>query len=265
MSGPLTKEQRRAAKAARAQLCQRRRGQLPAVVDVACVIHGRGYDWMYVERLYNMVTRHMPVPIRFHVWTEHDRSVPPHMIKHCLDEWPGVAGPKQSWWYKMQMFDPRHHAGDLLYFDLDVVIVADLSWIVQELTDSFWILRDFRYLQNPRVCAVNSSLMWWNVTGYQQVWTEFSQRPIQDVMRSYHGDQDFINSAVAPTRRKLFDQQRVQSWRWQAHEGGWDFRARRPRTPGTGTQLHDAVSVLVFHGRPKPHQIQDPVIMQHWQ
>jgi hypothetical protein len=37
----------------------------------------------YVERLYNMVSRHMPVPMRFHVWTEHDRSVPPHMIKHC--------------------------------------------------------------------------------------------------------------------------------------------------------------------------------------
>lgn len=262
----IAKEEKRAAKAARAAQRERSRGQLPDTVNVGCVIHSRGYDWCYVERLYNMVTRNMPVPIRFHVWTEHDRSVPPHMIKHCLHEWPGVSGPRKSWWYKMQMFDPQYHAGDLLYFDLDVVITGDLSWIVQETTDRFWILRDFRYLQNSRVQHnVNSSIMWWNVPRWQSVWDEFSRRNITDVVRTYHGDQDLINALVPAHQRQFFEDRRVQSWRWQAHDGGWDFRTRRPRAPGTGTVIQDGVSVLVFHGRPKPHQTNDLLVHTHWQ
>lgn len=258
---PLTKEQKREAKAAR----QRRSGELPRVVDVGCVIHGRVYDWCYVERLYNMVKRNLPTDMRFHVWTEHDRSVPPHMIKHCLEEWPGIVGPKQSWWYKLQMFDPQHHAGDLLYFDLDVVIVRDLSWIVQELTDKFWCLRDFRFLQNSRLQHnINSSIMWWNVPAWQSVWQEFTQRPALEWIRIYHGDQDLINASVPPARRQFFDQTRVASWRWQAHDGGWDFDRRCPRSPGTGTVLENGVSVLVFHGKPKPHQIDDAIVAQYW-
>jgi hypothetical protein len=50
------------------------------------------------------------------------------MVKHILDDW-GISGPKRSWWYKMQLFNPAHFAGNLLYFDLDVVIANQLNWI----------------------------------------------------------------------------------------------------------------------------------------
>ena len=56
-------------------------------VDCACVIHGKAYDWRYVERLYNMLSRNLDREVRMHVYTEHDRSVPPHMVKHILDDW----------------------------------------------------------------------------------------------------------------------------------------------------------------------------------
>lgn len=259
----LTKEQKRALKAQRQ--VQRTRGQMPAVVDVACVLHGRAYDWCYVERLYNMIHRHLPAAVRFHVWTEHDRSVPPHMIKHVLEEWPGVTGPKKSWWYKLQMFDPKHHAGDLLYFDLDTIIVGDISWIVQESTEQLWILRDFRYLQNPRmIYNVNSSVMWWNTNDMSYVWREFEKRGVTDVVKTYHGDQDLINALVPPHRRQFLDQDRVASWRWQIFDGGWDFRSRRSRAPGTGVSVNDQVSVVVLHGNPKPHQIDNDWVRAHW-
>lgn len=259
----MNKQERIAAKLSRSH--SRPRGQLPKMVDVGCVLHGKGYDWTYVERLYNMITRHLPVPITFHVWTEHDRSVPAHMVKHCLQEWPGISGPKKSWWYKMQMFDPQHHDGDLLYFDLDTVIVSDLSWIVQETTDKFWILQDFRYLQNPRLTHnVNSSVMWWNVPTWQSVWNEFSNRNLNEVVRCYHGDQDLINALIPPHRRQFLDTHRVCSWRWQANDGGWDFKTRRPRSPGMGCVIDKSVSVLVFHGKPKPHQVTDTFVVTNW-
>ena len=115
-------------------------------IDCACVIHGSGYDWQYVERLYNMLCRNLSTEVRMHVYTEHDRSVPPHMAKHTLEDW-GISGPKRSWWYKMQLFNPAHFAGNMLYLDLDVVIANNLDWIPAHSTDYLWTIRDFRYLQ----------------------------------------------------------------------------------------------------------------------
>lgn len=107
--------------------------------------------------------------------------------------------------------------------------------------------------------------MWWNVPNWQVVWDQFARSNINDVIRRYHGDQDLINVLVEPPQRQFFDSTRIQSWRWQAHDGGWDFRTRKPRTPGLGTCIDDTVSVLVFHGRPKPHQVTDSAIIEIWQ
>lgn len=233
-------------------------------VHVGCVIHGKSYDWIYVERLRNMVSRNLSVPVTMHVWTEHDRSVSPCYVKHCLEEWPGISGPKQSWWYKMQMFDAKHFDGDLLYFDLDVVICNDLNWVLQYDTERFWTLRDFRYLQHDTHNRMNSSMMWWNVPRHQQVWEKFMHMTPSSAQQRYHGDQDFLQEAIDAQQRRFFPDGQIQSWRWSAWDGGMDFRTRRHRAPGTGTQINPGVSVLVFHGRPKPHEIRDPIIQQFW-
>ena len=163
------------------------------------------------------------------------------------------------------MFDPNHYPGDLLYFDLDTVIVANIDWLTEWPTDYVWTIRDFRWLQRPTHDGMNSSVMWWNVAHFSWVWTELLKQGVQALSTRFHGDQDFLNAVLGPSRRRYLPDNRIQSWRWQAHDGGWDWRARRPRTPGTGTHIDQDVSVLVFHGRPKPHQITDPVIQTHWQ
>lgn len=233
-------------------------------IDVACVIHSDGYSWEYVERLYNSVCRNLSLPVQFHVYTEHDRSVPPHMIKHCLEEWPGVKGPKKSWWYKMQLFNAQHHPGDLMYLDLDVVIVNDLSWIVQQPANYLWTLRDFRYLQKGSHSGMNSSLMWWNVAEFDWVWQKFNTAGRQDIIKRYHGDQDYINVIVDHTRKRFYPEQHAASYRWQAHDGGMNWHTRKQKSPGAGTQFAGDTSLLIFHGRPKPHEVDDPVVHRHW-
>lgn len=233
-------------------------------LDVACVLHGSGYDWIYVERLRNMVIRNINIPVTMHIWTEPQRSVPAHYVRHDLEEWPGIQGPKKSWWYKMQMFDPRHFCGDLLYFDLDVVICDDISGLVQGDTQRFWTVRDFRYLQNPNYNRMNSSIMWWNTQRWSQIWDQFQRLSPREAMQRYRGDQDFLEEAIDRDRRRYYPDTLLQSWRWSALDGGRDFRARRYRSPGAGTQIQPGVSVLIFHGKPKPHEIQDPVIRDLW-
>ena len=232
-------------------------------IDCACVIHGSGYDWTYVERLYNMLSRQLSADIRFHVYTEHDRSVPPHMIKHCLEDWPGVSGPKKSWWYKMQLFNPEHHTGNLLYLDLDVVVINTLDWVLQCDPEYFWTIRDFRYLQHT-CSSMNSSMMWWNVGKYAWVWDKFDRESKDTVIRRYPGDQDYLNATITQEHKRFWLDQHFQSWRWQCQEGGYDFARRKPKLPGTTAVVDPNASVLVFHGKPKPHEVKDPIVVAHW-
>lgn len=233
-------------------------------IDCACVIHSDKYDWQYVEKLYNMLCRRSKREIRFHVYTEHDRSVPPHMIKHCLEDWPGVSGPKKSWWYKLHLFNPEHHAGPLLYFDLDCVIVRDIDWIADLATDKFWCLKDFRYLQSPFIKKINSSIMWWNTTEFEHVWTSFNQTNINDTIRRFHGDQDYIETMINNNSRRYFNEKYFQSYRWEVADGGMDFRTKQPLRPGSGANISGECVAIVFHGDPKPDKVKDPQILQLW-
>ena len=104
----------------------------------ACVIHGTVYGWHYVDRLYNMLSRNSSEPISLHVYTEANRPVPSHMVKHVLTPMPVRKG----WWYKMQIFDPAHFQGNLLYFDLDTVIAGNLDWIQDCDPANFWCVKE---------------------------------------------------------------------------------------------------------------------------
>lgn len=257
-----SKEAHRAAKAAGTYKPIKRSEQTP--VDCACVIHGHAYDWTYVDTLYNMLSRNISSGIRLHVYTETERAVPSHMIKHCLDDWPEVSRPKKAWWYKMQLFNTQHHAGTLLYFDLDTVITGNLDWIQSLNTRYFWTINDFRYLWKPGFQGINSSMMWWDTRNYSHVWNEFVSHNLQALTRKYHGDQDYLTAVLDRRYLKFFDHASVQSWRWQALDGGMNFAKRRHNLPNTGTTIDPATSVLIFHGSPKPHEIQDPAIKNIW-
>jgi hypothetical protein len=56
----------------------------------------------------------------------------------------------------------------------------------------------------------------------------------------------------------------MQSWRWQCLDGGYNFQTRRYQAPGQGTKIGQNTSVLIFHGKPKPQDITDPVVLDHW-
>jgi len=235
----------------------------PGRIDCACVIHGNGYDWQYVERLYNMLCRNLHKEVCLHVYTEHDRSVPPHMVKHILEDW-GISGPKRSWWYKMQLFNPAHFAGNMLYFDLDVVIADSIDWIPENPTDYLWTIRDFRYLQRRDTVTMNSSAMWFNVDRFAWIWHKFSQADFKTTIKSYPGDQDYLGAVLDVNQRRFFDDFRFESFRWQCLDGGYDFAKRKHLKPNSGVKIQPSTSVVVFHGNPKPAQVLDPVIQQLW-
>lgn len=234
------------------------------IMDCACLIHNIGYDWIYVQRLYDMLCSNSHRKIRLHVYTEPERTVPAPMIKHDLTDWPGVGGRKRSWWYKMQIFNPQHHRGPLLYFDLDVVLTKNIDWIYDQDTSYFWTVHDFRHLWRTSWNGMNSSVMFWDTGAWANVWEGFQAADLGELMKRYQGDQDYLNQVISPEKRRFLDSKKIKSWRWQIKDGGLNVRTQTYARPGTGSSIDRDTCVIVFHGDPKPHQINDPLIEKFW-
>ena len=122
-----------------------------------------------------------------------------------------------------------------------------------------------RFLDGIPTESITGELMWFNVNKFGWVWDKFSQADFLKTIKSYPGDQDYLNAVLDVNQRRFFDDAHFESFRWQCLDGGYDFFKRRHLQPGKGVVIQPDTSVVVFHGSPKPHESTDPLIKQLWQ
>ena len=106
--------------------------------------------------------------------------------------------------------------------------------------------------------------MWFNVEQHSHVYHNFNPEDVRNNKRIWHGDQDYIHQRIPEEQRRYLDHNRIHSWRWQAHDGGYNFKTKKYHNQGAGTCIDGDVSVLVFHGKPKPHEVEDATIERLW-
>ncbi|KKN42772.1 hypothetical protein LCGC14_0709820 [marine sediment metagenome] len=210
-------------------------------VTVVCVLRsGKDFKPAHVRQLYDGLVRWWPfrtMPFRFEVLSdvrEADNDVPlvtPIPLKH---NWPG-------WWSKLELFRPDlDYLGDILYFDLDTVVVGDLTDIV--LVNQLTMLDDF---YNPGM--LGSGLMYLPMDVRHVVWDKWIRDPRTPMMR-VRGDQEFIGGAFGYDRPR----------RWQRLLPGQVISYKADiREPKEKTMPQDA-RVVCFHGRPRPWQVTLP-------
>ena len=126
------------------------------------------------------------------------------------------------------------------------------------------IFYDDRYLQKSTYQTINSSVMWFNVSEFSYVWDQFLKDGVDKVTKQFQGDQDYITKAVDVNKRRHFDDRCFESYRWQCVDGGYDFQYRKHKALNTGVRIAPETSVVVFHGKPKPHEVSDPQIVKLW-
>jgi hypothetical protein len=193
---------------------------------ICCVRTGKKYGDEYVQRLHDGVRRHLPESAK------DTRFV-------CFTNEP-VAGVEceplpvdlPKWWSKLGLYAL---AKPLLYFDLDIVILGSLQPVLE------W--DGFGTIKNPWLKGYNSSVI--KLTGNEfHVWERF----VPGVMSAMRGDQDWLNVAMpdAPT----FPVEWFPSWK--VHRC-----FAMPEPPPK------AIAVIT-HGSPKPHQIADGWLRDHW-
>jgi hypothetical protein len=204
---------------------------MAAGLTVACVYKpGGGFTDEYVYRLREGVAKHCHVPHRFVVLTN-EKFEDFETIRFTRN----VPG----WWNKLQLFAKDQFVGQVAYFDLDTMIVGDITDIVTA-PQEFAMLRDF-YGKD----RVASGMMVWNASDdWSAIYETFSAARIPEYSKTAEkwGDQAWIGNCLQDAPALLQDQfpGRIVSYKVEMKAQG---------------KMPKGASVVAFHGRPRPHQI----------
>lgn len=140
----------------------------------------------------------------------------------------------QGWWSKLELFAPEHDdLGDVLYFDLDTMIVNDLTDVVRPPVDREVpvLLSDFY-----RMDRINSGMMLLPVSSRRQAWAAL--RLGDHPLTRWRGDGDWLD------------------WLWRERCARWQDLIPRQVVSFKAHCRHGEVPsnarVVCFHGRPRP-------------
>lgn len=224
-------------------------GAPPGRLIVAAVCVGQGYDARYVDRLYEAVGRNLRVPFEPLLIT--DRLT--HDITR--EGWFHVRGSHgfPGWWAKLNLFDASIYpegTDRVLYLDLDNVVTDSLDEMVHRVED-FVAISNFG--PNWRHSPINSSVLLFNPDRVASIYQDFLDTGPEKVQKTLHGDQCFMWRSYGAERIARWTPDEVISYKYHVRGKGG---------------LPKGAKVVVFHGKPDPHEVRDKVdkawITRHW-
>ncbi len=195
---------------------------------VVCVLRGGGeYTPDHVRALYQGVRQWWPRalrPLRFVALTDTP------IEQTGVEERP-LRNTYRGWWAKMDLFAAaQDDLGDILYFDLDTMIVGDLEQIVA--ARGLILLRDFYYSEKAQ-----SGMMHLPAKVRPEAMAAF----MEGAMSQYHGDGEFLDALWRHRAKRWQDALVGQVVSYKVH-----VRQRRGQTVPPNAR------VVCFHGRPRP-------------
>jgi hypothetical protein len=207
-----------------------------------------------------MVARHTSVTYQFTCLTDDPNGIDEDVNIIRFPNEPYI----KSWWSKLWMFSPEMPLkGNILYFDLDVIIFDNIDPLFSN-PGRFNIIRDFNRCRVKDWKLSNSSCMRWQSGTMNYLWTEFKENPAR-VMQQNHGDQDWITKK-AKDEITWFPDEWIRSYKWEMiglkdtkllnKDGKKWFRKPVDINPGN--------RVAVFHGSPNPMECADEWVINNW-
>lgn len=196
-----------------------------------------------------MFKRHAPSDVRFACYTDDANGLDNGIEVFKLPEIDGLSG----WWYKLLFFDPDHPTkGTNLYFDLDVVILKDISKFFDIYPKKFCILKDFYErdkLPADQLDNFNGSIFRFESGSHSYIYHNFMKDP-KGVIKTHWSDQEFFfKQIVGKHDFRLYPDIWAQSYKWEM---------------GYGDKVHRDTSVAVFHGDPKPDIVSTDWVIENW-
>lgn len=192
------------------------------MLTIACVLKSGGlYTAQWVDRLKAQVAKHLSIEHRFICFSDVPVSCSRIMLER---DWPG-------WWSKIEML---HLPGPVLFFDLDTLILGDLTEIAAAVLDHDLImLRDFY-----RPAGLGSGIMAWRSSAGALLSAFAANAEVLMETHRQGGDQAFIETQV--------DLGRVTRWQNILPGQVVSYKADHCEL-----QPPAAARVLCLHGKPK--------------
>lgn len=231
------------------------------MINVICLKYGNKYEAIYVNRLYNMIQRHLTTPHRFICFTEDTNGIDPRVEIRKIP----TNLPFTGWWWKPYVFRKDHFPeGDTnLFIDLDMVIVKNIDKLIDYQPGKFVGLRDVGRVWNNNLKKLCSAVMRWPAGQYSDIWSDLERQPERS--KAYQGDQDWVWN-LHKNSISFFPDDWIRSYKWEVRDrsemarvgGRYCFKTIRDVT------LNPETAILAFHGTPDPHDIMDPIIVDNW-
>lgn len=174
-------------------------------INFITVAVGQKYGPDYPNAVYNMVRKHYngKHKIRFYCVTDHKSGLNPDI---------NVIRPLSSykipgWWNKLYLFTPLMPKGRLVYIDLDVVIVNDISELIDNYDGPFCGDEDHlhfgagpfregkpKYGIPPIDCSLGTAFIMMDSGHGRHIWTHYlkNQKMVHEAFNR-HGDQVYIS------------------------------------------------------------------------
>jgi hypothetical protein len=213
---------------------------------VACVRTGLKFPFTYVERLRNMVARHMRPPYEFVCLTDQRERCDRAVFIDVREI--GLVG----WWAKFVLFEPAWRGrSQIIYFDLDTVLVGDVTQLAS-VPDEFAILESpVRVRGNYNYpCKYNSSVMVIGAGRCTHIWEHFDKKRSPLMLKhDRYGDQAAIEEIYpdAGILNRLMPKGFFLNYR--------DLAGHQPKE----------ASVINFGGSFKPHNCPIAWVQREWQ
>ncbi|MEN6291741.1 MAG: hypothetical protein ABFD07_06965 [Methanobacterium sp.] len=232
------------------------------MINVICLKHGNKYGSDYVNKLYNMVQRHLTLPHKFICFTDDPSGIVADIEIRQLPNLPHISG----WWWKPYLFKLGHFFADdiNLFFDLDMVIVSNIDQLITYKPDEFVGLRDVSRIFKTIPPKLGSAVMRWSGDKYSNIWTDLYEN--FQISTRFRGDQDWIWH-LHKENIKFFPDECIRSYKGEVRS-----KHELIRTPDRRYVFRDIQNptlppdtmVLAFHGTPDPHEVSDQIILDNW-
>jgi hypothetical protein len=212
------------------------------IVNVACLYCGDAYSIDYVVNLRKALDSFLTVPFKFHIFTD-KKDIPSSL--GVTVQLPKIQYNK-PWWHKIWLFSNESTlSGTVLYFDLDVVIIKNVDVFVSK-SLTLHLIHDFNRSVRSNINLSNSSIMSWHHSKYVYLWEKFNSN--KDLYsKQMHGDQDFIHKYAVD-----------KIWYKDSFTSSYKWEYLKKKNYSSDTRA------IVFHGKPKPHEVQDKLISSFW-
>ena len=271
-----TKAQRKARKNARKRITHcadapQSEARKPVIYDtpdpnkkyyVVCLKWGDKYGPDYVNKLYNMVQRHLTIDHEFVCLTENSKNLDSGIKILDLELMDSIEG----WWYKPTIFNPELGLnGTILFLDLDMIIFRNIDKLFSYHPGEFIIIRDFNRHVIPNYDKFNSSIFRLDTGQHAQVYHDYMADKVS-ISRRFQGDQDWLRFSIK-NKYTYWPNEWIQSYKWEMRgkprmshgpRGSRDFELKGD------PKILDETSIAVFHGDPNPHYCKDDWVIANW-